>query len=124
MAARGYQAGGHTFKMNYEWLLKIKDSNLLLKRINIRKLQPFPGTEIYRHPHKIPQKVANRFDFYRKKIRTQPLANRISFPVSQPYLEPLPLSLPAHMRAQRTNGVLETLDKKNLVQTGFPRLKS
>ncbi len=59
-----------TFRKNYEWLKKIMDEDLLLKRINIRKLQPFPDTEIFSRMNKISQKTVNRFEYYRDKIRS------------------------------------------------------
>lgn len=60
-----------TFRINYESLLAIKEEGLLIKRINIRKLLPFPGTAvsaIYREPS---VRVKNRYDFYREKIRNE-----------------------------------------------------
>ncbi len=58
-----------TFKNNYLNLLKIKESGLLLKRINIRKVLPFPGTELFCNKGKISKKVLNRFEYYRDRIR-------------------------------------------------------
>jgi radical SAM superfamily enzyme with C-terminal helix-hairpin-helix motif len=36
-----------TFEANYHWLKKILDHNLLIRRINIRQVVPFPGTYLY-----------------------------------------------------------------------------
>lgn len=36
-----------TFQMNYDFLQKVLDSGLLLRRINIRQVMAFPGTPIY-----------------------------------------------------------------------------
>ncbi len=58
-----------TFKINYEYLLKIAESGLLIKRINIRKLLPHPGTEIYQNPTSLSRKSEQRFEYYRGKIR-------------------------------------------------------
>ncbi|MFC1669871.1 radical SAM protein [Spirochaetota bacterium] len=58
-----------TFKINYEWLSKIKDRGLLVKRINIRKVQPFPGTPIFNCIKNPTKKISNRFAYFKKKIR-------------------------------------------------------
>ena len=60
-----------TFKMNYESLARIRDMGLLVKRINIRKIMPFPGTPLaacYREPTIA---VRNRYEFYRDRIRNE-----------------------------------------------------
>lgn len=36
-----------TFQLNYDFLLQVLDSGLLLRRINIRQVMAFPGTPIY-----------------------------------------------------------------------------
>jgi radical SAM superfamily enzyme with C-terminal helix-hairpin-helix motif len=36
-----------TFQMNYDFLQKVLDSGLLLRRINIRQVMAFPGTPMY-----------------------------------------------------------------------------
>ena len=58
-----------TFSINHRWLLRIRDEGLLIKRINIRKLLPFPGTVLYNERERTSQKLLNRFEFYRAKIR-------------------------------------------------------
>lgn len=58
-----------TFRLNYEALLEMKDSGLLIKRINIRSLSPFPGTEAAESPRRADKRIENRYDFYRDKIR-------------------------------------------------------
>jgi radical SAM superfamily enzyme with C-terminal helix-hairpin-helix motif len=60
-----------TFKMNHEALCRIADSGDLLKRINIRRVQPFPGTLLYRDIPKISRAVENRFLYYRDRIRDE-----------------------------------------------------
>ncbi len=60
-----------TFKMNYEGLAAIRDRGLLLKRINIRKLVPFPGTPMYRLYREPAGRVRKRYEFYRDKIREE-----------------------------------------------------
>lgn len=58
-----------TFKMNYDALSEILDEGLLVKRINIRKLLPFPGTPLFNNNQKISAKVSNRYEYYKQKIR-------------------------------------------------------
>ncbi len=58
-----------TFKINYRWLTEMLEENLLLKRINIRKLLPFPGTELYGSRQTKAGKMLNRFEHYRDMIR-------------------------------------------------------
>ncbi|MCP4131692.1 MAG: radical SAM protein [bacterium] len=58
-----------TFRDNYDWLMSVKEAGLLIKRINIRKLLPFPGTGIYSNPPVLSKKILNRFEYYRSKIR-------------------------------------------------------
>ena len=58
-----------TFAINYRSLMEMRDAGLLLKRINIRKHQPFPGTALSSAPEKTSGRVLNRFEFYRSKIR-------------------------------------------------------
>jgi len=59
----------NTFKINYEALTEIKDKGLLLKRINIRKLLPFPDTIIYDRFKNMSQLITNRYKFYKGMIR-------------------------------------------------------
>lgn len=58
-----------TFKINYYYLKEIMDEGLLLKRINIRSMLPFPGTPAAVNGHHVSIKVRNRYDYYRQKIR-------------------------------------------------------
>ena len=58
-----------TFKTNYRYLMQIADMGLLVKRINIRKLLPFPGTELYNEKAIANKGLLNRFEFFREKIR-------------------------------------------------------
>ncbi len=60
-----------TFKLNYETLKEILDEGLLIKRINIRKIQPFPGTPLYESKFRPSQRVINRYDYYKEKIRSE-----------------------------------------------------
>ena len=60
-----------TFALNYRALAGIMDSGLLLKRINIRKHQPFPGTALFGKPLRITNQTKERFKFYKNKIRKE-----------------------------------------------------
>jgi len=60
-----------TFRHNYEGLAAIADAGLMVKRINIRKLLPYPGTavgEAFREPS---AKLRNRYEYYKKRIRDE-----------------------------------------------------
>ena len=58
-----------TFKINYESLLEILHKGLLVKRINIRSLVPFPGTIAAQKQKKEGRLLINRYRYYRQKIR-------------------------------------------------------
>ena len=59
-----------TFKINYESLKEILNLGLLVKRINIRSLFPFPGTiAAQKQTHNT--MIENRYRFYREKIRNE-----------------------------------------------------
>ena len=60
-----------TFRTNYDALSRIADSGLLVKRINIRRLQPYPGTPIYAESKKTPMALLKRFEYYKAKIRDE-----------------------------------------------------
>ncbi len=58
-----------TFEKNYRALSRILDAGLLLKRINIRKFQEYPGTPAENFKFKSGRGVENRFKYYKEKIR-------------------------------------------------------
>jgi radical SAM superfamily enzyme with C-terminal helix-hairpin-helix motif len=60
-----------TFRINYDALCRIRDEGLLLKRINIRTLSPFPGTAAAENPPKMNAGLVNRYEYYRDKIRDE-----------------------------------------------------
>lgn len=64
----GESAG--TFETNYRRLMEIGERGLLIKRINIRQVLPFPGTPLYGRQAPVAKPVENRFRFYRDKIRS------------------------------------------------------
>jgi radical SAM superfamily enzyme with C-terminal helix-hairpin-helix motif len=60
-----------TFATNYRYLSEILERGLLVKRINIRQLLPFPGTPLYEKRPRVTSAVENRFRYYREKIRSE-----------------------------------------------------
>ncbi len=69
-----------TFEENFRWLAAIRDRGLLVKRINIRQVVPFPGTPLYNSKIASSRAVENRFRYYRERIRAEiehPMLERI-----------------------------------------------
>ncbi|HMB01078.1 MAG TPA: radical SAM protein [Spirochaetota bacterium] len=60
-----------TFKINYEFLKKVKNEGLLVKRINIRRVLLYPGTVLFEKKPKNSTQLLNRFYFYKAKIRKE-----------------------------------------------------
>jgi radical SAM superfamily enzyme with C-terminal helix-hairpin-helix motif len=60
-----------TFRLNLYWLEKIAEAGLLVKRINIRKLQPYPDTPIFKGRHKVSHALTKRFEYFRDRIRNE-----------------------------------------------------
>jgi radical SAM superfamily enzyme with C-terminal helix-hairpin-helix motif len=58
-----------TFELNFKELERIHNAGLLLRRINIRQLLPYPGTPLAEEKVHIPHKTRNRFLYFRDKIR-------------------------------------------------------
>jgi radical SAM superfamily enzyme with C-terminal helix-hairpin-helix motif len=58
-----------TFETNHRWLMAMVGQDLLVKRINIRRVAAFPGTLMHARPAAIPEKTRNRFEYYRERIR-------------------------------------------------------
>lgn len=60
-----------SFQLNFEYLKKILEMGLLVKRINIRSINPIEGTPAgkdYRAPS---SRVQKRYEYYREKIREE-----------------------------------------------------
>ncbi|MEA1985520.1 MAG: radical SAM protein [Euryarchaeota archaeon] len=57
-----------TFGMNYGFLKNVLDSDLLLRRINIRQVMAFPGTKVYGHDDLV-KKHKKQFLKYKETIR-------------------------------------------------------
>jgi len=71
-----------TFEMNYKALLEIVEKDLLIKRINIRQLTPYPGTAM-ENSERTEGPLRKKFEYYRNKIRDDidiPLMEKI-YPV-------------------------------------------
>lgn len=66
---KGETAG--TFKTNLHYLEKIAADGLLVKRINIRKLQPYPDTPLFNERFKISGTLTKRFEYFRERIRDE-----------------------------------------------------
>ncbi len=60
-----------TFRINHSWLEKIASEGLLVKRINIRKLQPYPGTPIFNEKIRSGNAITKRFEYFRGRIRDE-----------------------------------------------------
>lgn len=58
-----------TFKFNYEHLKNIRDMGLLVKRINIRSINPIEGTPAGKSARTPSVRVRKRYEYYREKIR-------------------------------------------------------
>jgi radical SAM superfamily enzyme with C-terminal helix-hairpin-helix motif len=61
----------NTYELNYEFLKKILEQDLLLRRINLRQIIPIPGTKMYQIGSKIISKNKNLFKKFKKKIREE-----------------------------------------------------
>lgn len=60
----------HTLEENYLWLKKMLDNNILLRRINIRQVVPYPGTMLDKEAGiKYIKKNKKHYFSFRKKIR-------------------------------------------------------
>ncbi|MCX9025361.1 MAG: radical SAM protein [Candidatus Methanoperedens sp.] len=64
-----------TFELNYEFLKKVLDSGLMVRRVNIRQVMTFAGTPMSGHDELV-RKNKDMFLRYKEKIR-----NEIDFPM-------------------------------------------
>ncbi len=60
-----------TFETNFRYLSDILERGLLIKRINIRQILPFPGTPAHMKKFVPGRSVDNRFTYYRDRIRSE-----------------------------------------------------
>jgi radical SAM superfamily enzyme with C-terminal helix-hairpin-helix motif len=61
----------NTFKLNYEFLKKLLDEDLWVRRINIRQVMPFEGTAMAETGDRIASKHKGVFHAYKEKIRQE-----------------------------------------------------
>ena len=69
-----------TYEINYRFLKKIIDQNLLLRRVNIRQIMPLYGTKMYAEGDKIIRKHKKFFREFKKKVNEdvqRPLLKKI-----------------------------------------------
>ncbi len=69
-----------TYILNYEFLKKILDSGLMIRRINIRQVLPIPGTRMWAIGDRIINKHKKYFKIYKEKIRREidiPMLRRV-----------------------------------------------
>ena len=69
-----------TFDLNYNFLKKIKDDGLLLRRINLRQIIPIPGTKMYDKGSKIISKNKREFQKFKRRVKEnieRPLLKKI-----------------------------------------------
>jgi radical SAM superfamily enzyme with C-terminal helix-hairpin-helix motif len=57
-----------TYRLNYDFLKKILDDGLLLRRINLRQIIPIPGTRMFKIGNKIILKNKNVFKRFKKEV--------------------------------------------------------
>jgi radical SAM superfamily enzyme with C-terminal helix-hairpin-helix motif len=70
----------NTFALNYEFLKKIYDNNLLVRRINLRQVIPIPGTRMYKIGDKNIRKHKAEFQRFKRKVREtieRPMLHRL-----------------------------------------------
>ena len=58
-----------SYKINFEFLNKILDTNLIIRRLNIRQIIPIPGTPLYSISNKIIKKHKNEIRKFKKKVK-------------------------------------------------------
>ena len=69
-----------TYILNYEFLKKVLDEGLMVRRINIRQVLPLPGTRMWRIGVRIIRKHRGIFKYYKEKIRREidlPMLRRV-----------------------------------------------
>lgn len=70
----------NTFALDYEFLKKISDHHLLLRRINLRQVIPIPGTRMHEVGDKNIRKHKAEFQRFKRKVRQtieRPLLQRL-----------------------------------------------
>jgi radical SAM superfamily enzyme with C-terminal helix-hairpin-helix motif len=83
----------NTFTLDYEFLKKIYDSTLLVRRINLRQVIPIPGTKMFEMGEKNVRKHKSDFQRFKRKVREtieRPMLQRLIPPntlLTQVYTE-------------------------------------
>lgn len=70
----------NTFALNYEFLKRIYDNNLLVRRINLRQVIPIPGTRMFEIGEKNIRKHKGEFQRFKRKVRQtieRPMLHRL-----------------------------------------------
>jgi radical SAM superfamily enzyme with C-terminal helix-hairpin-helix motif len=70
-----------TFVLDYEFLKKIYDSNLMLRRINLRQVIPIPGTRMFQVGERNIRKHKAEFQRFKRKVRQtieRPMLQRVA----------------------------------------------
>ncbi len=70
-----------TFELDYEFLKKIYDSNLMVRRINLRQVIPIPGTRMFQFGEKNIRKHKAEFHRFKRKVRQtieRPMLKRVA----------------------------------------------
>lgn len=62
---------GETYELNYQFLKEVMEKKLLLRRINIRQVMPFEGTEMGKTGDSIARKHKALFHRWKKRIREE-----------------------------------------------------
>ena len=60
-----------TYELDFEFLKKILDQNLLVRRINLRQVIPIPGTKMQEIGNKIISKIKSLFHKFKRKIKEE-----------------------------------------------------
>jgi len=69
-----------TYVLNYQFMKRILDSGLMVRRINIRQVLPIPGTRMWEVGDKIITRHKRVFQIYKEKIRKEidiPMLRRV-----------------------------------------------
>jgi radical SAM superfamily enzyme with C-terminal helix-hairpin-helix motif len=72
-----------TFELDYEFLKKILDSTLMVRRINLRQVIPIPGTRMYEVGERNIRKHKAEFQRFKRKVRQEierPMLKRVAPP--------------------------------------------
>lgn len=81
-----------THKMNFNFLKELLDEGFLLRRINIRKLNPIEGTRAAESAPRLKGSRENRFSFFKERVRREidPIMMRRVFPAGTVLREVIP----------------------------------